>query len=67
MQQAVSERHNDTGLGAMDERQDASTTSDSAPMHDICEELIVRMGADPSTAPRSRIAVVFHEVMRKRR
>ena len=28
----------------------------------VCDELIVRMGHDPSTAPRSRVAVDFHQV-----
>ena len=34
----------------------------AAPLSDICDELIVRMGADLSNAPRARVAVVFHQV-----
>lgn len=34
----------------------------AAPLGDICDELIVRMGADLSNAPRARVAVVFHQV-----
>ena len=33
-----------------------------APLGDICDELIVRMGADLSNAPRSRVAVLSHKV-----
>ena len=38
-----------------------------APLGDICDELIVpelivRMGADLSNAPRSRVAVLSHQV-----
>ena len=31
-------------------------------MKAICEQLIVRMGADPSMAPRGRVPVEFHQV-----
>jgi hypothetical protein len=31
-------------------------------MQAICEQLIVRMGADPSMAPRGRVPVEFHQV-----
>lgn len=33
-----------------------------AEMKEICEQLIVRMAADPSNAPRARVAVAFHQV-----
>jgi hypothetical protein len=39
-----------------------SQARQGAEMEEICEQLIVRMGADPSNAPRARVAVEFHQV-----
>lgn len=41
---------------------DADVVEADAPLSDICDELIIRMGHDPSNAPRSRVAVLSHKV-----
>ena len=51
-------------MGRLTMLQDTSLpAAEEVPMSAICDEIIVRMGHDPSKAPRAkRVAVVFHQV-----
>ena len=53
----------------MEDSQDAQSVGagkTEPEMKAICEQLIVRMGADPSMAPRGRVPVEFHQVGKQR-